>query len=159
MSLIYWLINKLFLVKEIREQDGTLHFRRWRLLSIPWFRIYIHNICLPDYDLHRHDHPWNFVSILLKGHYSESWVQAPDYFVTYSSGVYGPGEIIYHKRSDAHKIEALDNTWSLVFAFGPYKMWGYRLQEDPNSEYSGYLAWMDHVTYRKEKRAGLFDKV
>ena len=151
--MLRWILNK-FLVKEIKETDGTLHFRRWCLFLLPWFRIYIHQICLPDYDKHLHDHPWNFLSIILKGSYLERYMQGPGYNVIRSIWRW-PGSFIFHKRSDAHKIETTNgDVWTLVFAIGKYKMWGYRMPEPYDL---GYLAWMDHVTYRKEKRAGLFD--
>ncbi len=41
-----------FLVKEIKSKAGELHFRRWRLLQLPFFAIYIHGIYKSDEDLH-----------------------------------------------------------------------------------------------------------
>ena len=61
-----------FLVKEIRTKEGVLQFRRWRLFSCPWFGIFIHKIYISDNDIHPHNHPWNFLSIVLDGLYEET---------------------------------------------------------------------------------------
>ena len=59
------------LVKEIRSKKGELHFKRWRILSTPWFNIFLHFINRADEDKDLHDHPWSFWSIILKGGYIE----------------------------------------------------------------------------------------
>ena len=40
-------------------------YTRWTLLRLPWFSIYIHKII--ESDTYIHNHPWNFISIVLKG--------------------------------------------------------------------------------------------
>ena len=76
MGPILWMkevIRTFFLAKEIISKDGVVHFRRYRLLSTPWFNIYIHNILRSDEDAHFHDHPWGFFSFILnctKGGYT-----------------------------------------------------------------------------------------
>ena len=59
------------LLKEIISKNGKVHFRRWNVLSTPWFSIYIHGIYEEDKEQHLHDHPWDFMSMVLKGSYSE----------------------------------------------------------------------------------------
>jgi hypothetical protein len=59
------------LVKEIRSKEGILHFQRYELFKTPWFRCYLHRIFEGDKDLHLHNHPWNFLGIILKGSYIE----------------------------------------------------------------------------------------
>ena len=59
------------LVKEIISKSGKLHFRRWEIISTRWFSIYIHGIYAADEDLHLHNHPWNYCSIILKGSFVE----------------------------------------------------------------------------------------
>lgn len=44
VSKIKNLLNKYLLVKEIVSKTGVVHFRRYRLLSLSKFNIYIHNI-------------------------------------------------------------------------------------------------------------------
>lgn len=144
------LINKLFLVKEIRSQEGELHFLRWRFFSCPWFRIYLHKICLPDYDEHQHTHPWNFISLILKGGYYEEWRNEPEWHIT-KSAYWTRGSLIHHKRSDSHSIKRMIGpVWTLVFSYGSYKPWGYRVwSEETNSN----SKWIEANAYRKMKNA------
>lgn len=60
-EIIIEILFALTLVKEIVSKSGELHFRRFRLLELPWFRIYIHQILKADKDLYEHDHPWSFI--------------------------------------------------------------------------------------------------
>ena len=136
-----WFTN-LFLVKEIRSKTGELHFQRWRLFSCPWYRIYLHKICLPDYDEHRHDHPWNFISLILKGGYLEKFATVSNYNLVFNE-LRKPGALVKRSRDDVHKVEKLlsDSNWSLVFAWGKYENWGYRVDDQ----------WIDHKSYRLRK--------
>lgn len=122
------------LVKEIRSKAGALHFRRWRILQLPFFRIYVHNILKSDEDIHEHTHPWNFSSLILKGGYIES-----------SGGNLTdarPGSILVKSYKDSHRVISLHGaTWTLVFAWGYRKSWGF---VTPNG-------LIDNASYRTSK--------
>jgi hypothetical protein len=144
-------IRTLFLVKEIISKDGKIHFRRWRILATPWFNIYIHNILRSDEEAHPHDHPWNFLSFILKGGYSEEWL--PFYEdKAYQNGssliksVRRPGTFVWHDAKDFHKLTLLkDSAWTLVFTFGKYRpSWGFQTEH----------GWLEHKTYRELKHEG-----
>lgn len=144
-------IRSLFLVKEIISKDGLVHFRRWRILATPWFNIYIHNILRSDEEAHPHDHPWNFLSFILKGGYSEEWL--PFYEDTaFASGepmiksVRRPGTFVYHDAKDFHKLTLLKNSaWTLVFTFGKRRpTWGFQTEQ----------GWIEHKAYRELKHEG-----
>lgn len=152
MNWLKQLFNKLFLVKEIRSQEGELHFLRWCFFATPLFRIYLHKICLPDYDEHRHTHPWNFISFIIKGVYAESICKSPNF--DYVCGkIWRRFSVIRRNRDDAHKIDTIwGPVWTLVFAYGRYQEWGYRLYSPQDKT---WITWMDHKTYRKEKQEGL----
>jgi hypothetical protein len=45
--------------------------RRTRLLQTPLFSIYLHHILKPDVGYSVHDHPWTFVTCILRGGYTE----------------------------------------------------------------------------------------
>lgn len=59
-----------FSKKIIYRDDGKPYLNRYRILSTPWFKVRLHHILLSDYDC-VHDHPWDFVSLILKGGYWE----------------------------------------------------------------------------------------
>lgn len=146
------LFNKLFLTKEIKSQVGELHFRRYRLFSTPWVRLYLHKICKEDQDLHMHDHPWNFYSLILKGSYYERYRLGPHYSITMNE-FRTPGTIVKHDRSDIHQLEYLENSpvWTLVLAYGQYSNWGYRIKNPQDN--NRFTTWINHKSYRKLKNS------
>lgn len=144
-------IRNFFLVKEIVSKDGKVHFRRWRILATPWFNIYIHNILRSDEDAHPHDHPWNFLSFVLWGGYSEEWRPAnEDWMFRKGFSLYKskrrPGTFVYHNAKDFHKLTLLKGSaWTLVFTFGKRRpSWGYQTEH----------GWIDHKAYRELKYEG-----
>jgi len=54
----------------ITRNEGELYLRRLRVVSCPWFGIYIHWFEASDDDS-LHDHPWPFLSFILSGGYWE----------------------------------------------------------------------------------------
>ena len=60
----------MFRKKIIYREDGVPYLMRRYLIKTRLFQIVIHNILQSDNDC-LHDHPWNFVSIILKGGYWE----------------------------------------------------------------------------------------
>lgn len=148
-------LNKYIVVKEIWSQEGELHFRRYRLLSTPWFNIYIHHILKSDEDAHPHDHPWHFVSIILWGGYIERWLGAYENYrywmgVPLREDVRGIGNLIIHNAKDFHQITLRKKSaWTLVFTSSRERpSWGYQTSE----------GWMDFKKYRQLKRAGQLPK-
>jgi hypothetical protein len=151
MNYLNKFIRKFFLTREIVSREGKVHFRRYRLLETPWFSVYIHNICESDLDLHMHDHPWDFTTILIKGGYKEytkdhpvGWYYLPIGRRTYDTpGMY----MIHHRAEDMHKIQLLDNkpAWSL-FLCGPRRReFGYDVDGK----------WVHNKTYRELKDKNL----
>jgi hypothetical protein len=144
-------IRTLFLVKEIVSKEGKIHFRRWRILATPWFNIYIHNILRSDEEAHPHDHPWNFLSFVLKGGYSEEWLHFYE-DKAYQKGapllksVRRPGTFVYHDAKDFHKLTLLKGSaWTLVFTFGKRRpSWGFQTEQ----------GWLEHKAYRELKYEG-----
>ena len=57
---------------ELRRQgSGALYLTRWYLVSTPFFGIALHRMDGPDARDTVHDHPWPFVSVVLRGGYVE----------------------------------------------------------------------------------------
>lgn len=56
--------------KHLFRADGALYLVRYTLLWLPFLKIRLHHILLSDTEC-PHDHPWDFVSIILKGGYRE----------------------------------------------------------------------------------------
>jgi len=143
------LIRKVFLTKEIISKEGEVFFRRYRLLSTPVCNIYVHNLLKSDQDLEPHTHPWNFISLILKGGYIEDYVVGPhhkntchDYIESYRN-IVKAGDFVMHSYSDAHKIQLTDdNVWTAVFTWGTKEPWGYVYSDG---------TYIDHKEYRRIK--------
>jgi hypothetical protein len=144
MSLLFRLIRKLFLVKEIISKYGNVHFRRYRLIQTPWFALYIHQILKSDEDADMHDHPWSFQSLILSGSYKESCKFAPN-FDSVIHSVFNVGDVIKHEAEDAHRITIqTPEVWTLVFTSGRTRYWGYQTPS----------GWIGHKEYRQLKNEG-----
>lgn len=121
MSKSRWAFNERFL---IGTQENPM-LERWRLISTPWFGIYIHFIFREDLDRHMHDHPWHFWSFVLKGSYTEHLSRRPGDTIV---------ETKVHRRFSlhgfplhwAHKISFVKpGTVTLVFVGPKVREWGF----------------------------------
>lgn len=122
----------LFRYYEILDHANNtdVYLRRWYLIHTPWFGVYLHNILRPDGDRDMHDHPWPFISIILKGGYVEETVE----------GYKGWGVASVHKMpaTGAHRIRWIDrNTWSLILVGKRCRQWGFHTPD----------GWVDYKTY------------
>src|SRR5688572_9771849 len=120
------------LIKDIKSKAGIQHFKRWNILSTPWFRIYLHEISRADEDFHLHSHPWHFISLILKGGYSEKWISEREskhimpYKMKYELISHHRWNILFRKAGDFHKIiDIKPSTKTLVFTFGKKRPWGF----------------------------------
>ena len=129
----------LFSVFRILNRDGSPYLTRLRILQTPWFGIYLHKIHSPDADRDHHDHPWSFVSVVLRGGYMEERkVPLPTLHAI-------PGEprqwfwarrwlhrtpftIGFRRATDLHRITTLDRkpTWTLVIVGPRRRDWGFQ---------------------------------
>lgn len=136
--------------------DGDPYLVRYRLLSTPWFKIYLHHILRSDADRELHDHPWNFTSFILVRGYFElvPTATAPsrgiELTTPYCMVLRKPFRIIRHKAGDLHsirlrtkrnrKLEAIERpAWTLVFAGRRIREWGFATDD----------GWVDWKTFRK----------
>lgn len=135
-----------FLTREIKSQAGRVVFRRWRAINTRWFQVLIHAVYDHDRDHFMHDHPWNFLSFILKGGYMELYC---DQNSIVSTRVASP---FTFKRMQAageyHKILRLLNgtSWSLVVTGKRERTWGYLTNQ----------GWMNNEKYRRLKALGVF---
>lgn len=100
-----------------------IYLTRWRLLQTPWFGLFIHKINRPDSDRALHDHPWNFVSLILKGGYDEkrpSGITKRDV-----------GSFAYRRAEDLHAIVRLWEvpTWTFILIGRNRRNWGFQTEK------------------------------
>lgn len=117
------ILNRLFPVEEIKRIgsrcEGETYLRRWEITPKSWrWRVFLHEFLLPDED-DLHDHPWNFISIGLKGGYTETtqWDQrrfrAPWFHIR-------PAE--WQHRLTPHK----GGCWTLLLSGKHRRDWGFQ---------------------------------
>lgn len=127
----------------IRSKEGVIHFTRWQIFSIKRLNInlYLHKIERADDDKHQHDHPWNFVSLILSGGYVE---RCGD-----TVSVRRPGNIAHKICTKTHKVLHLlsKRVYTLVFTYGKRREWGYSTPD----------GWIHKDQYRINKRLGLYN--
>lgn len=144
MKILFKIIDYIFLVKEIKSKDGNLHFKRWSLVTSSkfintffdtyLFNVYIHLINRADEDLDMHDHPWDFVSIILKGGYNELTKDGLSFRVPFTASC--------KKAEELHKVTKLFKpTYSLVLTSRRKRDWGFQTSED----------WFNNIQYRNRK--------
>lgn len=136
------LIHKIFLEKEIMSKAGVLHFRRWRILSTPWFGVYIHRIYKADDDKYLHDHPWDYWSMVLTGSYNEETETSPRPGHG-KENMLVPGSCNSRRGEQFHKIKSLNSkSVTTLFITGKRRRdWGYKVGK----------YWVHNEYYRKNK--------
>lgn len=136
-----WLVDRLieFAMRtpytHLHHADGTPYMERYWLIGDDWkwwFAVRIHHICTPDYDRHLHDHPWSFVSVILRGWYIERRPlsiapcfggQEEDYYTTSRKA----GSVAFRRATDRHSISIVPagGAWTLFISFRKVQWWGF----------------------------------
>ena len=128
------------------EKDGSPYLTRWWLSPSTEKRYHerkhrpallLHHIWRPDCDRAPHDHPWWFVSLVLKGWYLENRYNADGYFThqvrrrRFSIG--------FRRSTDLHDIrEVSPNLWTLVLVGPKCREWGFMTND-------GWVHWKDYI--------------
>lgn len=103
--------------KEPLGNPNCPYLYRWTFIFFN-FSIRLHHWIRSDDKRHFHDHPFNFISIILKNHYVNV---SPSGRVKVKAGSFW--------YSDGHNIHYLDiprgGAWTLLFCGRPYKKWGF----------------------------------
>jgi hypothetical protein len=110
---------------EVPDYDGDGNYlTRWRLIQTPWFGIYLHRFDGPDPRPTLHDHPWNFLSVVLRGGYIERRLDPMTRDVNECHRIRFVNRLRTH---DAHAITRLLRvpTWTLMFVGVRRRTWGY----------------------------------
>lgn len=95
----------------ITRHDDTPYLERLRVFDSAWFGVYLHRFLASD-DPCLHDHPWPFVSVILRSGYWETvghhWGQAWGslwWWLNMPTTWYPAGSILFRRAEHAHRIE------------------------------------------------------
>lgn len=111
------------------------------------FNIFLHKFLKSDTD-DLHDHPWPYVTVILKGGYYE-WTPVYDStgkFLTEVCKWCGPGHFRKCSATSLHRIELDENVtcWTLFMPGRKQREWGF-LQNNR------WIQWQEYLTKRKQK--------
>lgn len=115
--------------------------KRVRLIQTPIGGIYLHFIYREDLDPWRHDHPWNFARMVLRGGYDEEY-SGPAYGATGHARTLRPFRPGYVPTDASHRItRVLPGTVSLVIVGRKRRTWGFWL---PSTRLPFAEEWWDY---------------
>lgn len=130
-------------------KNGEDYLFRLRIFDTPLIGVYLHDIFEPDHDRDPHNHPWSFISIVLRGEYQERVYENPDGDLSDETGwePYLRTRFSIHRMDtkSAHRIVYAAPKLKTLVIRGPRKPkgWGFFTRK-------GYVAWQDYVRFQEE---------
>lgn len=130
-----WAILERFEVPNF-DDPTTNYLERLRIVSTPWASLYLHRLGTPDSRPTLHDHPWSFLSIVLRGGYIEQRLNLHDRSLRTRHIRF----VNVMRRDDAHYIKSLDRTptWTLLLVGKRRRTWGYWR---PDGQRTTWASW------------------
>jgi hypothetical protein len=111
------ILRKIFPWKEIGWHEIGEVFYRYTLFKCPWFSIRLHQLTAPNWPPQCHDHPWWFVTLILRGGYLEEHQNS----ITWQR----PGKVLYRPAKFRHNVVTPCGTaWSLLIMGPTSRKWG-----------------------------------
>ena len=126
-------------------RDGIPYLFRIRIVQTPWAAIYLHDIYQPDTDADPHDHPFSFVSIILRGWYTEKYYPNKNNLGLRGFKTHGRFSVHRMPRNAAHRIIEADPKLKTLVLVGPRRgTWGFYTPER-------FVPWNEYEDYYSEK--------
>lgn len=147
-----------------RDEPNEVYLKRYYLIGTQrtrWLPVLCLHRFLRSDQGHLHDHPWSFVSLVLRGGYYETRPSAAGGFAIRWRG---RGGIAYRRATDLHRVELFpdsrhgqaptrdmaDPVWTLVLMFPRVRQWGFA-----EFDAQGITTWWrwDHYLNDREQQA------
>lgn len=124
----------------VRSSDGRTYLTRWWLIATPLFGVCVHRMTAPDARVAVHDHPFGFVSIVLRGGYREL-TRHPRTLELRERTVRGLNVM---RTRRAHTITHLLRipTWTLLLVGRQQATWGFWERDDDAEFAERGAAWL-----------------
>ncbi|WP_343302873.1 hypothetical protein AAHN97_15105 [Chitinophaga niabensis] len=121
---------------ELRGDHMTPYLTRYTLIECKNWQLCLHVFHRSDWEDALHDHPWNFVSLLLWRGYTEHTLTG--------KRRYYPGSVLVRPASHIHRVEipAGKKAISLVWMGKRKREWGFVVKDK-----WGYLTWTSFLKY------------
>jgi hypothetical protein len=117
---------KLFRRSVIGQAENPLLIR-YVLFRIAPFGLYLHHLLRSDHERALHDHPWPFVSLVLRGGYTEVHDQtlSGHQIETWRK----PGSVLVRPAEWRHRFVLRKPAWTLVIVGRRARRWGFFTRE------------------------------
>lgn len=127
--------------------ESDPYLMRWYLIpQNPVINIFLHKFMREDDDRAFHDHPWNFISVMIRGGYRE--------FTDDGMIVRKSPSIAARKATHRHRVELLSNEnggripcWTLIVTGSKIRTWGFHCG-------TRFVPWFDFVDMSDEGKVG-----
>jgi hypothetical protein len=96
------------------------YIKRW-VFNFHFFSIRIHHWLHSDDARHFHDHPWWYLTLVLKGGYVDS---SPD-----GLDILKMGSIRFRKATHKHSVLIFDPSWTILLTGPKKRVWGFWVGE------------------------------
>lgn len=132
---------------------GNPYLLRWYLIPRNrWLNIYLHKFCRDDDDRALHDHPWWFVSLMIRGRYTE--IIAHDHNTGEGRGFIRSAPGLAFRRAEHRHRVVLDwkdgkqiPCWTIVITGPKVRTWGFWCPR-------GFVPWFNFVDQRDSGNIG-----
>jgi hypothetical protein len=106
-----------FMKRQLIGTEDNKYLDRIYIIQTPWFGIMFHKIYRPDNQRDLHDHPWNFLSLILHGSYKEQTLDGIKHCKWFN----------LKKAEDRHAVCEVNKkpVWTLVFTGKRQRVWGF----------------------------------
>lgn len=139
----WWLIPYKPGTGDHKYSEGTYVARLWKNPIVWLFQKFgwglrVHEIRSSDDERAYHDHPWPFLSVVLKGGYCEHEpiFDSSGLFVGDFCQWHGPGSVIFHKAGDFHRLELTQGPATTLFlSLKKRQHWGFMPHPETNKVY------------------------
>lgn len=101
---------------------GPVRFRQrplaWVLQQLG-IAVRVHHVLRSDASPYLHNHPWNYITVVLRGGYTE--------ITSGGRAWYGAGSVLFRRTSHFHRLLVPQNedTWTLFISFRQTQSWGF----------------------------------
>lgn len=121
--------------ESIHRHEGELYLRRLRVVSCRWFGVYVHWFHASDDDS-LHDHPWWFVTVILRGGY---WEHTPGPDGAPVRRWHPPGAVRFRPARWLHRVEIdpARRPVTIVVRGRRIRRWGFQTR-------SGWVPWPEY---------------
>jgi len=122
-------------------RDGIPYLFRRRLVQTPWFGLYLHDIFEPDAGRDPHNHPWSFISIVLRGSYTETLHTLPHVLLDAThEQTWKRWSLHRMGRETAHRISYAEPSLKTLIITGPRRTnWGFFTKP-----WGGFVSWQEY---------------